>query len=173
VRLAADVVLATAARLGRPILLIPHVTTTDSDDDAFLRRVASAVRSRARGPIDMAVMPASLNAAEIKWVIGQCRCMIGARTHATIASLSSCVPTVTLAYSTKGYGINLDVFGHTEFVLSPEEVSPEAVVSRAERCVTEGATIREALADRIPALVAQAESAGDYISALLESRRGD
>ena len=36
---------------------------------------------------------------------------IGARTHATIAAYSTCVPTLVLGYSVKSIGIAKDLFG--------------------------------------------------------------
>ncbi len=50
------------------------------------------------------------NCMELKGYIARCRMFIGARTHATIAAYSSCVPTLVLGYSVKSQGIAKDIF---------------------------------------------------------------
>ncbi|MDT9121871.1 hypothetical protein RSW84_30925, partial [Escherichia coli] len=53
--------------LGRPVLLIPHVTWPVSNDHELLRSVADLLQdSRVR------LLPDSLTAAETKWVISRC-----------------------------------------------------------------------------------------------------
>lgn len=44
---------------------------------------------------------------------------IGARTHATIAAYSSCVPTLVVGYSIKARGIAKDLFGTDEGYVLP------------------------------------------------------
>ena len=51
------------------------------------------------------------SAVDFKGIIGISKCLVGTRTHSTIASLSQCIPTVSIAYSRKAYGIMQDVFG--------------------------------------------------------------
>jgi colanic acid/amylovoran biosynthesis protein len=103
-------------RLG--VLLVPHVTLPMpprerwNDDHALLVSLAKAVER----PRRVTVAPTDLGARETKYVISQCHAFIGARTHSTIASLSEGVPTLSIGYSVKARGINLDVFGHTRFV---------------------------------------------------------
>ena len=54
------------------------------------------------------------NCMELKGYIARCRFFVGARTHATIAAYSSCVPTLVLGYSVKSRGIARDLFGNEE-----------------------------------------------------------
>ncbi len=62
-------------------------------------------------------------APELKYLISNCRFFVGARTHATIAAYSSCVPTLVLGYSTKSIGIAKDLFGTTEgYVISVQKL---------------------------------------------------
>ena len=44
---------------------------------------------------------------------------MGARTHATIAAYSTCVPTVVFGYSVKSIGIAKDIFGTTDHYVLP------------------------------------------------------
>ena len=51
------------------------------------------------------------NCCELKGYIARCRFFVGARTHATIAAYSTCVPTLVVGYSVKSRGIARDLFG--------------------------------------------------------------
>ena len=44
---------------------------------------------------------------------------VGARTHATIAAYSTCVPTLVIGYSVKSRGIAKDIFGTDEGLVIP------------------------------------------------------
>ena len=52
------------------------------------------------------------NCCELKGYIARCRFFVGARTHATIAAYSTCVPTLVVGYSVKSRGIARDLFGY-------------------------------------------------------------
>ena len=45
----------------------------------------------------------------LKNIISNCHYFMGARTHSTIAALSSYVPTISIAYSIKAFGINEEI----------------------------------------------------------------
>lgn len=101
------------------ILLVPHVNELKNNDAAYMQAVlqrTGTMHNRVR------MMDAGLNAAQIKYVIAHCRYFIGARTHSTIAALSSGVPTVSIAYSIKAKGINQDLFGHLDYVLETPQI---------------------------------------------------
>jgi len=115
------------------VLLVPHVVPLNGDsknnDADYMRPVLDSLSdlgSRVR------MMDSALNAAQIKQVISQCRFFIGARTHATIAALSSIVPTVSIAYSMKAKGINQDLFGHQDAVIESAEVSQTSLLAGLE-----------------------------------------
>jgi colanic acid/amylovoran biosynthesis protein len=90
------------------------------------------------------------NAAETKWIISQMALFAGARTHSTIAALSSGVPTLSFAYSIKAQGINRDIFGHTNYCMEPTDLDAKAVASRITSMLDESAAIRRDLAGRTP-----------------------
>ena len=123
----------TVKNYDMSVLLIPHVVPLNGDsknnDADYMRPVLDSLSdlgSRVR------MMDSALNAAQIKQVISQCRFFIGARTHATIAALSSIVPTVSIAYSTKAKGINQDLFGHQDAVIESVEVSQTSLLAGLE-----------------------------------------
>jgi colanic acid/amylovoran biosynthesis protein len=113
------------------------------------------------------MMPHELNAAQIKYVISQLRFFIGARTHSTIAALSSGVPTVSIAYSVKARGINRDLFGNEDAVLPTTEVSADALQQRLEWLLHEERNLQATLARRIPQLQEEAKQAAARVSVLL------
>ena len=68
------------------------------------------------------VIPPIYNAPETKWIISKMKFFAGARTHSTIAALSSYVPTLSFAYSIKAKGINKDIFGHEDLLYEPGKI---------------------------------------------------
>lgn len=128
------------------VVLIPHVIPYDgavkNNDSAFMAQLLPRVVDLGN---HVRLVNGHLNAAQMKYVISQCRFFIGARTHSTIAALSSGVPTVSIAYSVKAVGINRDVFGHTRYVVEPKEMSAASLVDRIQLLVDEEKSIREHL----------------------------
>lgn len=88
------------------IVLVPHVLGEAGAVDAD-RQVSVALRDalppaqRAR----VSIVPNGLSPGETKWIIGRTDWFCGTRMHATIAGLSSGVPTATVAYSLKTRGV--------------------------------------------------------------------
>jgi polysaccharide pyruvyl transferase WcaK-like protein len=115
-----------------------------------------------------------LSAGQIKWVISRCGVFAGARTHSTIGAISSAVPTLSLAYSRKAWGLNEDLFGTVDYCIGPEEMTPEAITERLARLAAEGDRVRERLSSSLPEIKARAYAAGDHLKESLEAtaRRG-
>ncbi len=153
----------SAANLKRPILLIPHVEADwpGNDDFGFLQSLCDSVVNEV--PVPVRVIPRGLGAAELKWVIARCAVFAGARTHATIASLSSHVPTLSIGYSLKSQGINHDIFGNQDYCISVDELKVGNFVERLEKLIDNNSQIRAHLASRIPLIQAKAFSAGPML----------
>lgn len=148
---------------GRPVMLIPHVTTRFGDDHVLMQAGLAACN-----PMDdIYSVPPTLNAAQYKDVISKVDVMIAARTHATIAAFSSGVPTISLAYSSKAWGLNRLIFGHDEYVISPDNLNARTLCDKARRVLDEGAAIRSDLARKAPEFRASAMSAGVHLKRLL------
>lgn len=156
--MAASIIEDVAQKTGMLIYLIPHVTNPASNDHAFMQLALSQIKDRNSNII---LVPPKYNAAETKWIISRMTFFAGARTHSTIASLSSGVPTLSFAYSIKAQGINRDIFGHTNYCMDPNNLDSEAVASRVASMLDGAATIREDLARRIPAVQRAALNAGE------------
>ncbi|WP_172297273.1 polysaccharide pyruvyl transferase family protein [Pseudoruegeria sp. HB172150] len=166
---AAKMIIACGKRTGRPILLIPHVASPkpDEDDYAFLQSLQAKVGDLAG--VSVGIAPA-LGAAELKWIIGHCAVFAGARTHSTIAALSSHVPTLSLSYSVKSIGINKDIFGHQEFCHSVKTITPDQFAEVIAQMIDDAAAIRAYLDEKIPGIQARARSAGTFLRSKLEDR---
>lgn len=101
------------------IALIPHVVWDNNDDRKPLRVLYDKFKDTGR-----VVMLEDHNCMELKGYISRCRFFIGARTHATIAAYSTCVPTLVIGYSVKAKGIAKDIFGTYEnYVLPVQSLS--------------------------------------------------
>lgn len=160
-----DVVERIVRDTGRPVVLISHVIVPDESDHALLTSVMSELIDR--GLPKLPVLPAALTASEIKWCIARLYAFVGARTHATIAALSSEVPTLSLAYSMKARGINRDLLGSEEYVCPATEFGPEAIVSRLQRLLENAPAVREQLQSALPTTRALAEGAGALVVSAL------
>jgi polysaccharide pyruvyl transferase WcaK-like protein len=111
-----------------------------------------------------------LSAAETKWVISRCAAFVGARTHSTIAAISSAVPTLSLAYSRKARGLNQDIFGSQEFCLQPTETTPTTVAERVSHLLERSDAIVKRLAGQLPENKKRALQGGAILRRLAESR---
>jgi polysaccharide pyruvyl transferase WcaK-like protein len=158
------------SRCDLPVILIPHVVTPvpENDDRAFLQTVARAVNS----PRHVTVLGSDYTAAQLKWVIGKATVFAGARTHSTIAALSMGVPTLSLAYSVKAWGLNDDVFGHTDYCMNVSELQREAALAeRMEALLANKNSIQRQLNSRLQALEADAMKAGIALRDSLNRRK--
>lgn len=96
------------------IALIPHVVWETNDDRIPLKVLFDMFCDTNR-----IVLLNDCNCMELKGYIRRCKMFVGARTHATIAAYSSCVPTLVLGYSVKSRGIARDLFGNEEKYVMP------------------------------------------------------
>lgn len=146
------------------IALIPHVIWPSGDDRILLEQLYEKFRGSGR-----VVLVQDQNCSSLKYVISQCRFFVGARTHATIAAYSSCVPTLVLGYSVKSRGIARDIFGTEEnYVLPVQSLQHSDDLARAFQWIQENENeIRYKLERVMPAYVESAYAAGDAVRALV------
>ena len=107
---------------------------------------------------------------ELKGYISQCRFFVGARTHATIAAYSTCVPTLVVGYSVKAAGIAQDLFGSQEHYVLPVQSlkAPQDLVCEFQWLMEQENSIREHLQKKIPDYQEQALRTGEEINHLWE-----
>lgn len=150
----------TIKRTDSKIYLIPHVTLSDSSDYLFLEKVKEKVKTSKEKII---LLPPMYNASETKWIISKMQLFAGSRTHSTIAALSSYVPTLSFAYSIKAKGINRDIFGHEDYCLDPEKLTPEIVAKKIELMLEKTKEIKSELKASIPRIEDEALLAGKIL----------
>ena len=122
-RLIGDII----AQTDMQVALIPHVVWAEGDDRIPLQKLHDTFADTGR-----VVMVDDHNCQTQKYLISRCRFFIGARTHATIAAYSSCVPTLVLGYSVKSRGIARDLFGTEDgYVLSVQNLRESDALSAA------------------------------------------
>lgn len=136
---------------GFGVVLIPHVGPLDgTGKNSDAHYMASILQRCVDLGSTVTMVPPTLNAAQLKHVISQLRFFIGARTHATIAALSSGVPTVSIAYSVKARGINRDLFSNEAVVLPTPDLSAKTLQEKLDYLQANEESLREKLAQAMP-----------------------
>lgn len=138
------------------VALIPHVVWDSNDDRKVLRQLYDDFGQ------DPRLIPVEDHTApELKYIISKCAFFVGARTHATIAAYSSCVPTLVVGYSVKARGIARDLFGtEDQFVLPVQSLNEPGQLSRAfQELYAKRAAIKEHLQMVLPDYCAKADAA--------------
>ena len=97
------------------IALIPHVYYDGKQDVETLSYFYRKYKATGR----VYLFQTDLSSRQLKYIISKCRFFVAARTHASIAAYSSCVPTLVVGYSVKSEGIARDIFGTSENYVLP------------------------------------------------------
>ena len=147
-----------------PIYLIPHVVKPSNNDFLFMQELLASLQTTRN---TMYLVAPTYSAPELKFIIGQMSVFIGARTHATIAALSSGVPTISLGYSPKANGINKDIFGHTHWLISSSEMTVGKFEEVFRDIVAESRSLKQWLVERMPSYCNGAWEAGAYLQKIL------
>ncbi|OEU65132.1 MAG: hypothetical protein BBJ57_04860 [Desulfobacterales bacterium PC51MH44] len=145
----------------RPLVFVPHVFRPGNNDYIFLRGSYDILQKEGY-PVQL--LPDTLTAAEVKWIVGHFTAFAGARMHSTIAAISSGTPTLSFTYSIKSIGINRDVFGSERYVIHPRKISKSFVAQQMASLIREKKDVRSLLADRLPHIRKLAFSAGDHLA---------
>ena len=151
------------------LLLVPHVHAPaghyESDLDACRALLRSLPRRHARAAADrVAVVTDTLDACELKWLIAKTDWFCGTRMHATIAALSSGVPTAALAYSLKTSGVFASC-GMADAVVDLRTCANELALARLIESWRQRARSGTVLAQRLPGVRARTASQLDEITA--------
>lgn len=146
------------------VALIPHVVWDSNDDRKPIAQLYEAFRQTKR-----VVQLADNSAPALKGYISRCRMFIGARTHATIAAYSSCVPTLVVGYSVKARGIAKDLFGTDEnYVLPVQKLErKEELIEAFDWLLKSEEAMRKKLVEVMPAYQERAKEAGELIARMM------
>ncbi|WP_246578202.1 polysaccharide pyruvyl transferase family protein [Clostridium frigoris] len=148
------------------IALIPHVVWNTNDDRKPLRELYNEFKDTGR-----VVFIEDHNCMELKGYISRCRMFVGARTHATIAAYSTCVPTLVVGYSVKAKGIAKDIFGTYEnYVIPVQAFTNEDNLTKSFQWIFDHENeIRTHLQEFMPSYIEKAWQAGEEVKKLIES----
>lgn len=134
------------------VALIPHVIWNNNDDRIPLKKLYDKYFHTGR-----IIMIEGYSAEKIKYVISRCRFLVAARTHASIAAYSTCVPTLVVGYSVKARGIAKDIFGtYDNYVIPVQQLQKKDDLSKAFRWIMNNeSAIKEHLNSYIPDYIAK------------------
>lgn len=129
------------------IALIPHVVWPQSNDLDTLRPLYEKYKETGR-----VILIEDCDVEVLKGYISRCRMMIAARTHASIAAYSSCIPTLVIGYSVKSKGIAKDIFGTDDnYVIAAQNFKTDSdLIDRFEWLRENENTIRTHLQSFMP-----------------------
>lgn len=146
------------------IALTPHVIDKGNDDSELLNRLYEQFKSTNR----VILLPNDLTAIQYKGYIARMRFFIGARTHATIAAYSNCIPTMVLGYSIKSRGIAKDLFGEEKLVLGINDISnTEKLIKGFEELLRDEEEIKKNLKNRIPEIKKMSYKSAEYLKEIV------
>lgn len=142
------------------IVLIPHVVWESNDDRRPLTELYNQFKKSGR-----VHLVKDQNCLQLKDIISKCKIFIGARTHATIAAYSTCVPTLVVGYSVKAKGIAKDLFGSYEhYVVPVQKLKHENDLWNSYQWIAErDYLIREHLKGIMPQYISRAFEAGKLL----------
>ena len=145
------------------ILLIPHVVKPETNDKETLNALMEQFKDNSR-----VAMVEDCNCMELKGIISKCKLFVGARTHATIAAYSTCVPTLVVGYSIKARGIAKDIFGTEEnYVVSVQNFTDKSDLKKAFQWLEKNKKqIEKFLETRIPEYCQKSLIAGEAVKKL-------
>ena len=151
--------------LGARVVLVPHVI----GKKPVLNDMATCNKVQALLPTSCPIMilNENLDACEMKYWISQCDFFIGARTHSVIAGLSTGIPTITIAYSPKAWGINKQLLSTDEFVIPVNEITLDRLVTSFTGLQEKSSEIKRELHNRVPLIRSLAMEGGKYLVEIL------
>lgn len=146
------------------VCLIPHVVWKNNDDREPCRYLYGKYKYTGR-----ILMAEDRNCMQLKYIISKCRFFIGARTHATIAAYSTCVPTLAVGYSVKSRGIAIDLFGTDEnYVISVQKLQKENELKEKFQWLFEHEKDQRNILEKvIPEYKRKAEKGAEYLRELM------
>ena len=144
------------------IALVSHVVWENNDDRVPLKKIYDKFKGTNR-----VFMIGDYDCTKLKSYISKCRFFIGARTHATIAAYSTCVPTLVVGYSVKSRGIAKDIFGTYEnYVIPVQNLTEDNLIENFNWLVNNEESIRQYLNEFMPKYRQKSLDAGKEIMKL-------
>lgn len=144
-----DVVIQFVQKFNKQVLLVPHVIfqgTVENDVEAnwqLLESLPEEIKEKTE------VITTPFSAPQLKHIINRSEFFVGARMHACIAALSSCVPVTPVSYSHKFEGI-LRQLSLEYLVCDPLRSSGAEMLAHIGQCYENREQIQKRLKQVIP-----------------------
>jgi polysaccharide pyruvyl transferase WcaK-like protein len=132
------------------VLLVPHVFGTGNNLESDISACEEVHERHASSYPGRIFMPkGEYNQNTIKGVIGQCDLFIGARMHACIAAVSQGIPTLSIAYSGKFFGV-METVGCQSLVADARTIDFPGLKALIDRLFSEESHWRDLLSKKMP-----------------------
>jgi polysaccharide pyruvyl transferase WcaK-like protein len=146
---------------GNNLVLVPHVEAGGLHDRDVNEELL--IRLNEKFPGRVSIVPRGMEASEVKYIISSLDWFCGTRMHSTIAGLSSCVPTVAIAYSLKTVGV-FETCGQKSQVVDPRTSSTNELYDAIIEKYETRASCKAELDKSIPLIKKRAEDQMDLIA---------
>lgn len=147
---------------GGRVLLVPHVIGASGQIDADPAATLRLAESLGRSPDEVRVAPSYDDPRIVKGLIAKLDWFCGTRMHATIAGLSSGVPTAAVAYSIKTRGV-FESCGQGDRVVTTDTDTADAIDLLAAAWADRDRTAAELAAGQRPETVRAARAQLDEL----------
>lgn len=160
--LAIEIIAAIYSEFQLPILLVPHVFDKNSNDYAFLSSIKKILNLE-----KIEIISEKYSAAELKWFISKLLVFAGSRTHSTIASFSSGVPTISFSYSNKAKGLTYDIYGNLDYCIDPSDMIPKKICEVFKKAIDNEKSTRQLFLPKINDLRSKVLESGSLLKTIL------
>ena len=149
------------------VCLLPHVTTDDCNDADILKDLKKEFRN------DRVYLEKNkYDCQELKYIISKSKLVVAARTHASIAAYSTCVPTLVIGYSVKSKGIAKDLFNtYDNYVIDSNELTKELIIEKFKFIDKNRDKIIKKLQKQMPSIIEEASSIFDKVIEKLHEQK--
>lgn len=155
-------------KLNADIIFVPHVVGINGKGDD--RIIGEKIYRLTKNKENINLIKGDYSPDELKGVIGRCDVFIGGRMHANIAAVSSCVPTMAMAWSHKYYGI-MRAVGLENYVCDFKTMNFEKLKSKIDELWENKEKIRDELKYKVEYQRELAWHGGELVRDLLNQQK--
>ncbi|HPP73699.1 MAG TPA: polysaccharide pyruvyl transferase family protein [Armatimonadota bacterium] len=112
----------------KPVIISHTVGPGERRDD---RKAAERVATLSHHSADISVLKGDYSVEELKGIIGEMDLFVGVRMHSCISAISMSVPTISIAYGPKAFGIMRSA-GQEQWVMDIRQVTADNLTDRIQ-----------------------------------------
>lgn len=155
------------------IVLVPHVMDIPGHYESDLEACNHVAQTLSHLSGDRVVVsPIDLDQSEVKWLISRLDWFCGTRMHATIAALSTGVPSAAIAYSDKTLGV-FATCGQASQVFDPRSLDTRAMIDGLVGSFETRDRVRRSLEQSLPTVTALAKEQMRAIADRIRAKAAD